>query len=174
VRCKRCKATQHRKWQLARIRKIRATDPVYVELEKRAVRKRMRIRRAALHALGLSNRGKKPSSERYRKIAKAMTGRYHVPPFRCYKCGEEGNMSISDSIRRSIAAGDAAGAVLTEVWISDLAARDLSRELAQLQMDMSNAQTAEDIYQSMIGGSAKFMDRTVVVAEEGPHDPDAG
>lgn len=76
IRCARCKTKEHRQRNLAR---IRASDPVYAELEKRAVRKRMRIRRAALHALGLTNRGTKPKKSH--TAAKALTGRYRVPPF---------------------------------------------------------------------------------------------
>jgi hypothetical protein len=46
---------RHAARQAPAMRAKRAADPVYRELERYAVRKRMRERRAALHAAGLTN-----------------------------------------------------------------------------------------------------------------------
>lgn len=71
-------------------------------------------------------------------------------------------MSIRESLQRAVAAGEAAGAVLTELWISADAARQLSVELAAMQMHPFI--TPNEIYQGMVDGDVKFMDRKVVVA----------
>lgn len=73
IRCARCTAERHRQRQLARMRNIRARDAAYREREKRAVRKRMRKLRAALHAQGLSNMG---TPYQRPKVAAALIERY--------------------------------------------------------------------------------------------------
>lgn len=56
IRCAKCKAKAHRQRQIIVMRKRRAADPVYRELERYAVRKRMRARRVKLARAGHQQR----------------------------------------------------------------------------------------------------------------------
>lgn len=69
-------------------------------------------------------------------------------------------MSIAESLTKQIEAGERAGITTTEFHISDAAARELAIELSALQPGKSPAA----LFASMKAGTAKFMDRLIVVA----------
>lgn len=70
--------------------------------------------------------------------------------------------SIIETLRRAIREGDRVGSSLTEISISDAAARQMAGELAAMQM--TPRQSEADIYLGLKAGTSKFMDRKVTVA----------
>lgn len=72
-------------------------------------------------------------------------------------------LSINESLRRLIHDSERVGSKLTELTISDDAARQLADELAS--MNMMPKTNVADIYAGMKAGTAKFMDRKISVTE---------
>lgn len=76
--CQPC-ADKHAEYQVEGMRTKRAANPAYREDERNKVRERMRIRRAALHTLGLNNNGMPYSSSSKAKEARTKSARLLQP-----------------------------------------------------------------------------------------------
>lgn len=78
-------------------------------------------------------------------------------------------MTVTEQLQRMIAASRTPPA---ELSISDKAAWELAGELALMQM--MPAGTQSDFYEGLKQSGARVMGIPVIVADQGPDDPDAG
>lgn len=70
--------------------------------------------------------------------------------------------TIVEHLQRMIAHGDQVGVECTQINIGEGAARQLAIELAAMQRHP--AMSPAEIFASMMDGTAKFMDRAIMVA----------